>query len=62
MIEHNLPDVIKTADYIVDLGLEGGDQAVAWWPAATEDAAADPGVAHFGAICALCWAASGGRE
>ena len=25
MIEHNL-DVIKTADYIVDLGPEGGDQ------------------------------------
>ena len=25
MIEHNL-DVIKTADYLIDLGPEGGDQ------------------------------------
>ena len=25
MIEHNL-DVIKTADYIIDLGPEGGDE------------------------------------
>ena len=25
VIEHNL-DVIKTADYIIDLGLEGGDK------------------------------------
>ena len=25
VIEHNL-DVIKTADYIIDMGLEGGDE------------------------------------
>ena len=30
VIEHNL-DVIKTADYIIDLGPEGGEAAGTWW-------------------------------
>ena len=30
VIEHNL-DVIKTADYIIDLGPEGGDEGGGWW-------------------------------
>ena len=32
VIEHNL-DVIKTADYIIDIGPEGGDREERWWPA-----------------------------
>jgi energy-coupling factor transporter ATP-binding protein EcfA2 len=31
VIEHNL-DVIKTADWIIDLGPEGAREAAVWWP------------------------------
>jgi len=31
VIEHNL-EVIKTADWIIDLGLKGGDNGGEWWP------------------------------
>jgi excinuclease ABC subunit A len=42
VIEHNL-DVIKTADWIIDLGPEGGDQGGDLVVAGTpEDVAADP--------------------
>ena len=42
VIEHNL-DVIKTADWIIDLGPEGGDQGGLVIVAGTpEDVAADP--------------------
>jgi excinuclease ABC subunit A len=48
VIEHNL-DVIKTADYIVDLGPEGGDQGGRLVACGTpEDVAADP-ASHTGA-------------
>ena len=30
VIEHNL-DVIKTADYVIDIGPEGGDKGVRWF-------------------------------
>ncbi len=33
VIEHNL-DVIKTADHLIDLGPEGGDEGGRWWPPA----------------------------
>ena len=31
VIEHNL-EVIKTADWVIDLGPEGGDEICAWGP------------------------------
>jgi hypothetical protein len=31
VIEHNL-DVIKTADWIIDLGPKGAREAAVWWP------------------------------
>jgi excinuclease ABC subunit A len=64
VIEHNL-DVIKTADWIVDLGPEGGDQGGRVVVAGTpEDVAADPG-SHTGrflqeVLAGLPFVAAGG--
>ena len=33
VIEHNM-EIIKEADYIIDLGPEGGDEGGRWWPQA----------------------------
>jgi excinuclease ABC subunit A len=46
VIEHNL-DVIKTADYIIDLGPDGGDAGGAWWRWAPRECGADRGVIHW---------------
>ena len=39
VIEHNL-DVIKTADWIIDIGPEGGRRRGSWWPGTPENVAA----------------------
>jgi excinuclease ABC subunit A len=53
VIEHNL-DVVKTADYIVDLGPEGGDEGGRVVAAGTpEELAAQASVSHTGRFMAL---------
>ena len=52
MIEHNL-DVIKTADRIIDLGPEGGEEGGEIVAAGTpEEVAAAAGVSHTGRFLA----------
>ena len=61
VIEHNL-DVIKTADWIVDLGPEGGDGGGRIIAQGTpEDVAACPG-SYTGQYLKTVLAASGGKE
>ena len=54
VIEHNL-DVIKTADYIIDLGPEGGDQGGAIVATGTPEEVADCNASYTGMYlkCAL---------
>ena len=47
MIEHNL-DVIKTADWIVDLGPEGGDGGGEIVAAGTPEELAEHSISHTG--------------
>ena len=60
MIEHNL-DVVKTADWIIDLGPEGGDGGGALVAAGTpEEIAAHPD-SHTGRFLAEVLGRAGGR-
>ena len=47
MIEHNL-DVIKTADYIIDMGPEGGDKGGTVIAMGTPEEVADSPVSYTG--------------
>jgi excinuclease ABC subunit A len=47
MIEHH-PEVIKTADYVVDLGPEGGDQGGYLVATGTPEEIAENGTSHTG--------------
>lgn len=47
VIEHNL-DVIKTADYIIDMGPEGGDRGGTVIAAGTPEEVADQPVSYTG--------------
>ena len=48
VIEHNL-DVIKTADYVIDLGPEGGDGGGSVVAAGTPEDVAKSAASHTGA-------------
>ena len=58
VIEHNL-DVIKTADWIVDLGPEGGDGGGRLVAAGTPEAVAAAPGSHTGRYLARCLASRG---
>ena len=53
VIEHNL-DVVKTADWIIDLGPEGGDRGGGWWRRARPSRWPASQLHRAGA--ARCWA------
>ena len=54
VIEHNL-DVIKTADYIIDLGPEGGDRGGEIVATGTPEQVADNTCSYTGNILRKCW-------
>jgi len=62
VIEHNL-DVVKTADWIVDLGPEGGDRGGAVVAEGTPEAVASVAASYTGAVLApLLGLTAGGRS
>ncbi len=61
MIEHNL-DVIKTADWVIDMGPEGGSSGGEIVGSGTpEQIAANPR-SHTGEFLRRCWSAPTGRR
>ena len=54
VIEHNL-DVIKTADWVIDLGPEGGDGGGRIVAAGTPEQVADNPDSHTGQYSSACW-------
>jgi excinuclease ABC subunit A len=57
VIEHNL-DVIKTADYVIDLGPEGGERGGEIIAVGTPEEVAQIEQSHTGRLLQLLW----GRE